>query len=79
MPRAGWALREKWAMEAAAAKLCTCGHRMGGHRELGYERIIEINELGHAVGERYEPKPDHVPGHFHCEDDGCTCSIEVLG
>ncbi len=73
MARAGFALRDKWAMEAAAAKLCSCGHRTGDHAELGFDRIIETNEQGHPIGERYEPKPGHLPWHFHCRVEGCSC------
>ena len=83
MARAGWALREKWAMEAASAKLCSCGHRMGDH--------LELQDVLCVAGVPFDPSsppadidfstvswekhPGHVVGEFHCSDADCDCIV----
>lgn len=70
--RAGKAIRDERALAAAAEKLCECGHRLGGHRELPYStfavdfgsnppRVVETKNL------------DYRPLEFHCGVDGCEC------
>lgn len=74
MARAGYALREKWRMEAAADKLCQCGHRMGDHFELQDVLVRFTLDDGTPSG-RFERHPDHVVGEFHCNHDDCDCVI----
>ena len=69
--RAGKLIREKRADEAAAAKLCSCGHPMSEHRERGYETVVEYEDGVVVVIEK--PRQGHVPGRFFCRASGCDC------
>lgn len=68
----GWSQRQARALDAAAARLCACGHPVGGHREApsgvweldGDGRIVEL------------PNPDYRPFVSSCEVTGCACEVD---
>lgn len=75
--KAGRALRDGWAMEAAAAKVCHCGHTLGEHRLLPRE-TYEIVEVDGAPQVITTQNPAYQPTDFHCSHEGCSCVHRVL-
>lgn len=69
--RAGRALRQQWAMEAAEKIPCSgCGHPPSRHRE--YQPTYEIRG-GEIITVEH---PRYKPALFHCEVEGCRCEVQ---
>ncbi len=58
-------------MEAAAARVCACGHPVGGHREKGFTSTIVDGAIVNT------DHPDHVVGVFFCTVEGCDCRMDT--